>query len=175
MPRTSSEKCRLCSKLSDAQAKQLHGPCGDNCWTGKLCHDRRSYYRHRDAKNYRRRQRRQATQSQESAVMPASTPTVTLEVLAPAIPAAVVHWYRETKDAPLHAIGAELWMGNDRVARVEPVHCLGLTESHLKTLLLHILEHFSQFSSQKIERFRATVELHPANCPIRPCPLHPQP
>jgi hypothetical protein len=45
-----------------------------------------------------------------------SSRAVTLEIPAPAIPAAVVHWYRETKDSPLHALGAELWVGNDRVA-----------------------------------------------------------
>lgn len=173
MPRAASEKCRLCSKLSDQQAKLLHGEEGDHCWAGKPCHDRRSYYRHREEKNYRRRKRRQITNIERGLITPFSPQVVTLEVLAPAIPAAVVHWYRETKDSPLHAVGAELWMGNDRVARIEPVHCLGLTELHIKTLLVQILQHFSQFSGQKLERFRSTVELNPANCPIRPCPLHP--
>jgi hypothetical protein len=98
----------------------------------------------------------------------------TLEVLAPAVPAAVVHWYRITKDSPLHALGAELWMGNDRVAKVEPVHCLGLTELQVKTLLVRILDVFSQHSGIKVERFRSSVELHPQNCPIRPCPLYPE-
>jgi hypothetical protein len=98
----------------------------------------------------------------------------TLEVLAPAVPAAVVHWYRATKDSPLHALGAELWIGNNRVAQIEPVHCLGLTELQIKTLLLRILDVFSQHSGIKVERFRSSVELHPSNCPIRPCPLYPE-
>jgi hypothetical protein len=59
-------------------------------------------------------------------------------VLAPAVPAAIVHWYRITQDSPLHALGAELWMGNDRVTKIEPVHCLGLTELQVKTLLVRI-------------------------------------
>jgi hypothetical protein len=99
---------------------------------------------------------------------------VTIDIPVPAIPAAVVHWYRETKDSPLHALGAELWLGNNRVAKIEPVHCLGLTELQVKTLLLRILDGFSQHSRLKLERFRTAVELHPLNCPIRPCPLHPQ-
>jgi hypothetical protein len=44
----------------------------------------------------------------------------------------------------------------------------------VKTLLLRILDGFSQHSGFKLERFRTAVELHPLNCPIRPCPLHPQ-
>jgi hypothetical protein len=99
---------------------------------------------------------------------------VTLEIPAPAIPAAIVHWYRVTKDSPLHALGAELWVGNDRVAKIEPVHCLGLTELQVKTLLVRILDVFSQHSGIKVERFRSSVELHPHNCPIRPCPLYPE-
>jgi hypothetical protein len=74
----------------------------------------------------------------------------------------------------LHALGAELWLGNDRVAKIEPVHCLGLTEAQVKTLLVRILEAFSQHRGIPVERFRASVELHPQNCPIRPCPLYPE-
>ena len=94
-----------------------------------------------------------------------------LDIPVPAVLAAVIHWYRETKDASLHALGAELWMGNNRVAKIEPVHCLGLTELQVKTLLLRILDGFSQHIGMKVERFRSSVELHPHNCPIRPCPL----
>ena len=98
----------------------------------------------------------------------------TLEVLAPAVPAAVVHWYRATKESPLHALRAERWIGNDRVAKIEPVYCLGQTELQVKTLLLvRILDVFSQHSGIKVERFRPSVEVHPQNCPIRPCPLYP--
>ncbi len=99
---------------------------------------------------------------------------MSLEVQTIAVPAAVIHWYREKKQSPLHAVGGELWLGNDRVARVEPVHCLGLTEMQVRTLLVQILERFSHHSGTKIERFRASVELHPLNCPIRPCPLYPE-
>jgi hypothetical protein len=99
---------------------------------------------------------------------------VTLDILVPTAPAAVIHWYQKTKDAPLHVIGAELWVGNKRVAKAEPMHCLGLTEPQVKTVLLRILDGFSQQVNLKIERFRSSVELRPQNCSIRPCPLSPE-
>jgi hypothetical protein len=65
-------------------------------------------------------------------------------------------------------------MGTDRVVKIAPIHCSGLIELQIKTLLLRILDGFSQHTGLKIERFRTAVELRPLNCPIRPCPLHPQ-
>jgi len=173
MSRPSQEKCRLCSKLSSSEAQQKHSSTGDNCWDASRCHDRRSYYRHRGVKNYNRKQRRHVLQQTTLCESAVNHSVVTLEILAPATPAAIAHWYRETKTSPLHALGAELWMGNDRVARIAPVHCLGLTEMQIKTLLVRILDGFSQHCGLKVERFRSSVELHPLNCPLRPCPLHP--
>ncbi len=177
MARPDQEKCRLCSKLDSQAAQQRHGPEGDGCWNPKVCHNRRSYYRHRGVRNQIRKQRRRERPTEAGAAATRPTPSaqsVSLAVFAPAVPAAVVHWYRATKDAPLHALGAELWVGNDRVAQIEPVHCLGLTELQVKTLLIRILDVFSHHHGIKIERFRASVELHPDNCPIRPCPLYPE-
>ena len=173
MARPDQEKCRLCSKLTASAAKQLHGPDGDRCWDEAYCHKRRSYYRHRGVYNHLRSARRH--QQQEQLLVEASNHhrVAILEIPVPATPAAVVHWYRETKDSPLHALGAELWIGNNRVAKIEPVHCLGLTEMQIKTLLLRILDGFSQFCGMKVERFRSSVELNPLNCPLSPCPLHP--
>jgi hypothetical protein len=177
MARADSEKCRIRSKLSTQEAQDRHGETGDSRWDGKAercwedqrCHNRRSYYRHRGARNHNRKQKRRGEQ-----VIAGTGSTAILDIPVPAVPAAVIHWYRETKDAPLHAIGAELWMGNDRVAKIEPVHCLGLTELQVKTLLLRILDGFSQHVGMKVERFRSSVELHPQNCPIRLCPLSPE-
>uniref|UniRef100_B8HZL9 Uncharacterized protein n=1 Tax=Cyanothece sp. (strain PCC 7425 / ATCC 29141) TaxID=395961 RepID=B8HZL9_CYAP4 len=169
MARPDQEKCRLCAKLTAQEAQHRHGPEGDGCWTPQVCYNRRSYYRHRGVRNQGRKLRRR-----EARAGAIAGGTVVLELPAPAVPAAVVHWYRVTKDAPLHAIGAELWMGNDRTARIEPVHCLGLRESQVKALLIQILALFSQQCGRKVERFRTSVELHPDYCPIRPCPLHPE-
>jgi len=173
MARPDQEKCRLCSKLSVKEAKQRHGTMGDCCWDEAHCHNRRSYYRHRGVRNYNRNQQRHQRQEQSAIELPLNCQIVTLEIPAPAIPAAIAHWYRETKDSPLHALGAELWIGNDRVAKIAPVHCLGLTQMQIKTLLLRILDGFSEHCGIKVERFRSSVELHPLNCSIRPCPMHP--
>ncbi|MCU0527661.1 MAG: hypothetical protein MUF72_22915 [Elainella sp. Prado103] len=141
MARPDQEKCWLCSKLDSQEAQQRHGSDGDGCWNPKVCHNRRSYYRHRGVRNHVRKQRRReqpdASGLSESGAS-SSERVATLEVLAPAVPAAIVHWYRITQDSPLHALGAELWMGNDRVTKIEPVHCLGLTELQVKTLLVRI-------------------------------------
>lgn len=179
MARPERDKCRLCAKLSSPEAQQRHGPNGSGCWDPKYCHNRRSYYRHRGVRNQVRKQRRHQPSSEpepfEAGISaPRRVGVATLQVLAPAIPAAVVHWYRATKDSPLHALGAELWSGNDLVAKIEPVHCLGLTEQQIRTLLVRVLEVFSEHIGMKVERFRSSVELHPHNCPIRPCPLYPE-
>jgi len=169
MARPDQEKCRLCSKLSSQEAQQRHGTDGDGCWNPNYCHNRRSYYRNRGVRNHNRKQQRSVQQDSSTTT---GTGIVVLHIPAPAVPAAVVYWYRERKDAPLHAIGAALWLGNTQTARIEPIHCLGLTEAQIKTLLLRILEGFSTQCGTKLERYRSMVELHPANCPIRPCPLH---
>jgi hypothetical protein len=124
MAHPDQEKCRLCSKLDSQEAQQRHGPEGDGCWNPKVGHNRRSYYRHRGVRNHVRKQRRRGQQTEPLSSEPGVSGVVrvaTLKVLAPAVPAAVVHWYRMTKDSPLHALGAELWVGNDRVAKIEPV------------------------------------------------------
>ena len=48
-----------------------------------------------------------------------------VSVPVPEVPAATLHLYRERKDAPLHAIAAELWVGGEKKAIAEAVHCFG--------------------------------------------------
>ena len=101
MARPDQEKCRLCSKLDSQAAQQRHGSDGDGCWNPKVCHNRRSYYRHRGVRNHVRKQRRRGQLTEPLSSEPGVSGVVrvaTLEVLAPAVPAAVVHWYRVTKE-----------------------------------------------------------------------------
>jgi len=160
MPRPQKEKCRLCTKLSVGEAQVKHGPQGDSCWNAKVCHRRRNYYRYRDFVNPQRRRERQARKQQF------------LEIPVLAAPAAVLYLYRERVDAPLHAIGAELWMGQEKVAAIEPVHCLGLTSRQVAGYLQEVLQVFSHKYDVAIAKFSAQVELNPSRCPITPCPLH---
>jgi len=166
MPQQINEKCRLCSKLSSIDAQLAHGKEKDNCWNPARCYDRRSHYRRRGVLNEKRRLKRRGNGRSGSRVE-------LLKVEVPSGSAAVVHWYRETKDSPLHALSAELWLDGKRKAMIEPVHTLGLSELQIRTLLVRILDGFSNSAGVKVERFRDAVELKPILCPIRPCPLHP--
>ncbi len=163
MARSSSEKCRLCSKLSITQAQERHEPKGTGCWDDAHCHQRRSYYRSRDRYNRQRRLQYKATVGDISQ---------TEVVLSPAAPAALLYLYRERVDTPLHAVGAELWLGQEKKAAIEPAHCLGLTSRQVAAYLQEVLQVFSHKYEVSISKFAAQVELDPSRCPISPCPLH---
>jgi len=159
MPKPPQQKCRRCAYLSAEEVQQRHGPNGDGCWDSARCPQRRYYYRNRDRLN---RDRRQA---QGGKMLTLSPPV--------AAPAAVLYLYRQQADAPLHGIGAELWLGQTPQVKVAPIHCLGLSQRQVMTCMTEILQRFSDFSGQKITKFTTCVDLEPESCPIRPCPLHP--
>jgi len=164
MPARSSESCRQCSKLSLEQALLRHGPEGTGCWEGEPCHKRRTYYRNRD--RYNRNRRLKYQQSKQSGVQLQDIPT-------PTIPAVVVRFYRERKDAPLHALDVMLWMGEEKHL-TKAVHTLGWTEGQVKAYLREAIAHLSEVHGVRITGIAATVELDPALCPLDPCPLKPE-
>jgi hypothetical protein len=168
MPKATSEKCRLCSKLSALEAIARHGPSGTKCWEGEPCHKRRSYYRNRDRINTNKR--KQYSGMAVSAEVDDGKGTVLMVVPAVA-PAAVLYLYRARVDDPLHAIGAELWLGQSKVAQIEPVHTMGLMPAQIKVFLKEILTAFSG-QVPGVNQFEVQKELSPDCCPIRPCPLH---
>jgi hypothetical protein len=65
-----------------------------------------------------------------------------LTVVPTVVPAAVLYLYRARVDDPLHAIGAELWLGQVKVAEIEPVHTMGLMPVQVKGFLKEILTAF---------------------------------
>lgn len=73
------------------------------------------------------------------------------------------------EDSPIHALGVEVWDGNEPIAVVQPVHCAGWLPSQVheyvrQVLAVLALEYgFKKFASQKL--------ISPTQCPIRPCPL----
>jgi hypothetical protein len=170
MPKSQSEKCRQCSKLTIAKVITKHGPTGTDCWVGEKCHKRRSYYRNRDRYNASKRQQYRGIAV--SAEVDDGKGTV-LTVVPVVVPAAVLYLYRARVDDPLHAIGAELWLGQVKVAQIEPVHTMGLMPVQVKGFLKEILTAFSgQVSGGGVTQFEVQKELSPDCCPIRPCPLH---
>ena len=166
MPKSTREKCRLCAKLDLEGAIARHGPAGTGCWERDKCHKRRTYYRNRDRYN---KDRRHKYAIETGRIVPV------MSVPVPQVPAATLHLYRERKDGPLHAIAAALWMGAKQMAIAEPVHCLGWTGAQVRQYCREILKAFSgQLEYEGLDRFETTVEHDPRQCPLRPCPLHPE-
>lgn len=157
MPKGMVQKCRSCAKLSANEAIALHGAAGTGCWVSAVCPKRRYYYRNRDLLNKKRRK---------------GTANDPIELLPPTAPAAILHLYRERVDAPLHAVGAELWVGQKRTQEIAAMHCLGLTPGQIATHLQAVLQRLSEECEHPLDKFAAQVELHPSQCPIAPCPLH---
>jgi hypothetical protein len=116
VPARGSDKCKQCSKLSLEQALEKHGPDGTGCWNGEPCHKRRIYYKNRDRYN-RDRRIKYMGDKHSSAMLDG--------IDIPNIPAVVIHFYRQRKDEPLHALGIELWIGQQRKTSLQPVHTMG--------------------------------------------------
>jgi hypothetical protein len=154
MPKPLDPKCQLCALLPTAKAKVLHGSEGDGCWNPRICHNRRSFYRRR-------------TKS-DSAEIDA------LAIVPPATYFAVLYLYKEPGDKPLHALGAELWLGQKPICRLEPIHCFGLTASKIKTYTEQVLQAFSKKYNVNLYQYKEMFEISPSQCPVRPCPLHPE-
>ncbi|PSB43923.1 hypothetical protein C7B80_22350 [Cyanosarcina cf. burmensis CCALA 770] len=167
MGRHISKICRQCATLSVEEAKELHGEDGDRCWNPQVCHRRRSHYRHRDDNNRsRRRAKRIGTGATE---LPVHT-----EIESPAPPnaiAAVLVLYRQHKNSPVHAVAAEIWQGNNLIASVKPVHCMGMRGDRVSEYLQEILALLTQQFG--VTRFEDIIKEVPVQkCPIQPCPLH---
>lgn len=96
-----------------------------------------------------------------------------LEVQVPLLespPAAILVLYRQSPSTPVHAVAAEVWEGNQKVAEVKPVHCMGMradkVTDYIKQLLSSLTQQFG------ITRFEDIVKDVPVEwCPIEPCPL----
>jgi hypothetical protein len=89
--------------------------------------------------------------------------------IAPTV-AGVLVLYRQHKDAPVHAVAAEVWLGSGLVAGIKPVHCLGMRGPEVKEYIQDMLELLNQ--NFGIRRFEDTPKEMPVqHCPIVPCPL----
>jgi hypothetical protein len=91
---------------------------------------------------------------------------VVLEIAPPAIASAELYIYRVRVDAPLHAIGAELRMGDWVVAKLEPVHAQGLSAAQIKEFLREVLSAFSGQARESLGKFDVQQERSPGLCPI---------
>ncbi|MBD2463069.1 hypothetical protein H6G89_18700 [Oscillatoria sp. FACHB-1407] len=148
--------------LSAEQAQALHGKEGDDCWNPAVCYSRRSYARHRDRINQTRSRKRKEGELEHIPVQ--------FEPLNQVVFGVLVVYRRTGSDTPVHAIGAEIWQGQEKVAIVPPVHCAGMVPSQVHTYvgkMLGVLE-----ERYGVRKFASQTQLDPGLCAIRPCPLH---
>lgn len=85
-------------------------------------------------------------------------------------PAAILVLYRQNSHAPVHAIAAEVWQGDQKIAEVKAVHCMGMKGDRVSAYIKEILASLSQQFG--VTRFEDVIKEVPVNhCPISNCPL----
>jgi hypothetical protein len=146
--------------LSAEQAQALHGTDGDNCWNPSVCYSRRSYARHRDRINQTRSRKRQAGKLEQI--------SVAFAPLAKLVFAVLLVYRQAGADTPVHAIAAEVWQGQDKIAIVPPVHCVGMVPSQVHTYVGKMLSLLEE--RYGIKKFASQTRLDPELCSISPCP-----
>jgi hypothetical protein len=161
------QKCLDCSRLSQPEAIALHGPdTKTGCWNPSTCPRRRSHYRHRLENNAKQSGRYRALKTTGQAVE--MMPRIFVPVQAP--PVALLYLFREDrKDAHLHAIAVSIWQGDQKLAVVEPVHCLGMTNRQVNEYLRNVLAVVGDRFS--ITEFEPPIRMKPMECPMQECPL----
>ncbi len=154
------EKCRKCGMLSAEQAQVLHGVEGDGCWNPAVCYSRRSYARNRDRINQTRSRKRKEGELEQI--------PVEFEPLHQLVFGVLVVYRKAGADTPVHAIAAEIWQGQEKVAIVPAVHCAGMVPSQVHTYVGKMLKVLEE--RYGIKKFVSQTRLDPDCCPIRPCP-----
>ncbi|MGG6295560.1 hypothetical protein ACQ4M4_14295 [Leptolyngbya sp. AN02str] len=155
MPRRLNRKCVACAELSVEDAIALHGDEGDGCWEPSKCHRRRSHYRHRDDNNRRRRRQGLAV---KDGLLP-----------SPTAYGAVLLLVRDGADQPIHAIGVEIWQGNQKIEAIAAQHTIGMRSRDIQTYLQELLGKLTE--SYGIAKFDPPPKEIPiSQCPIPACP-----
>ncbi len=168
MPRPIDPTCLDCSALSQSEAIALHslGGEGRECWDEKRCPRKRSHYRNRKENIAKLRGAYQAKKVQGEAIDGADV--IEIAVAAPTV--GLLYLYREARqDAHLHAIAVAVWQGNQKVAEVAPVHCLGMTNRQVNQYLRQVLQELGD--RYGITEFEPPIRLEPSECPLMDCPL----
>jgi len=166
MGRPTREKCWACSLLTAVEARRLHDTeqDGDGCWNEEVCHSRRSYYR----KGRSRLVRRKA--AVDEVVVP-----------IPSVPYVVLHTYLDKPRQPsdevvIHAMCAELWVGNQPISITQPQHTFGLpprmVKEYARQLLAALEQTYGSGRRSGFERFAREEQHSISQCPIRPCSCH---
>ena len=155
------EKCRKCAMLSAEQAQALHGSDGNGCWNPAVCYSRRSYARNRDRINQTRSRKRKEGELEQI--------PVEFEPLATLVFGVLVVYRQVGVDTPVHAIAAEIWQGQEKVAIVPAVHCAGMVPSQVHQYVNKMLSVLEE--RYGIKKFVSQTRLDPELCGLHPCPL----
>ncbi len=167
MPKKTGHNCAGCSKLSNTEAQ------AKPCWDGQRCPNRRHYQRNKQRISQERKVSRVVRLENDEPEGLRQRPR-TIAINPPIGVAASIIFYRERRDAPVHAIAAEVWQGGKKVLSVQPMHCVGLSSKQVvEELMPNILQSCSSELGVEITKFAHRIELHPSQCPITPCPLCP--
>jgi len=166
MARPVNRRCIECARLPIEEARQR------SCWTDErqLCHKRRSHYLKRGDRNTLRGVRYQSARSSQ-VKEGFSLPTVPTASVILVIYSEQPHHFKSS-ETPVHAIGAELWMGTELKQQMMPELCYGKRGDEVALLLPLILEEFSKRFSEaynqgkRFHRFAAKVHRHIHDCPV---------
>ncbi|ABW33416.1 hypothetical protein [Acaryochloris marina] len=166
MPLPPNPICLQCIDYSRGEAKRIHGPQGDGCWTDNRCDRKRHHYRYRKESNAKRRgeyaSQKAITTSTET------TETFSIPVQTPAV--ALLYLYKDKpKDAHLHALAVSVWQGSEKLAEIEAVHCMGMTNTQVNRYLKEVLRVLKV--RYGITEFEPPIRMEPSECEIADCPL----
>ncbi|NJM67326.1 MAG: hypothetical protein HC851_17445 [Acaryochloris sp. RU_4_1] len=166
MPLPPNPKCLACINFLRSEAMLRHGPQGDGCWDDKKCDRKRSHYRNRKQNNAKRKGNYADQKAKKTPVE--TTETFSIPVQAP--PVALLYLYKQKpKDTHLHALSVSVWQGSEKLAEVEPIHCMGMTNTQVNRYLKEVLKVLRDRFG--ITEFEPPIRMEPTECEIAECPL----
>lgn len=166
MPLPPNPKCLACIDYSRVKAKRIHGPQGDGCWKDNTCDRKRNHYRYRKEDNAKRRGK---YADQKATITEVETvESISIPVLVP--PVALLYLYREKRqDSHLHSLAVSVWQGSEKLAKIEAIHCMGMTNTQVRNYLNEVLKVLRDRFG--ITEFEPAIRMEPSECKIAECPL----
>ena len=118
--------------LTAEKAKELHGEDGDNCWNPSVCYSRRSHGRHRDRRNQTRNMKRAGNLVEDI--------SIDIEEFSELYFATLIIYRLAGEATSVHAVGAEIWQGQKLLAKIQPIHCVGMVRGQILSYTTKMLK-----------------------------------
>jgi len=152
IPSRRSKECHRCAQLEIIDVHAQHGAGGDNCYQPSKCKDVRSKINAAATAKIKGKLDRAAALGK-------------IEIDAPQPHYSFLKvWAEERSDAPIHAIGAEIWQGNSQIAEIAPQHCMGWKPLDCIGYATQLRDAIR--TKYKVKAFEARLLLSPLACPI---------